>query len=274
MNRAALATVVFALACPIAVSAQSRNRGIDRSSSGCDDRYSSDRPSYCEVREETIATGAVNPLDVDAGRNGGIRVRGWDRPDVHMRARITASADSDAAARQLVSSVRIVTGGGSIHAEGPAATSSGDGGWSVSFELDVPRTAILTLHTHNGGISIGDFQGTAHFSAVNGGVSLANVGGDIRGTTTNGGVTVDLSGDRWDGAGLDIETQNGGIRMSVPEHYSAALDTATTHGRVRIDFPVTVNGQISNHIEATLGAGGARIRAVTTNGGVRIQRKS
>ena len=59
----------------------------------------------------------------------------------------------------------------------------------------------------------------------------------------------------------------------MPEQYSAALDTATTHGRVTIDFPVMVNGRINNHIETTLGAGGAKIRAVTTNGGVHIRRK-
>ena len=270
MPRAALAAALLGVVCTVAVSAQSRNR-TGSAGSGCDNFYNSDRPSYCEVREETIATGAVNPLDVDAGQNGGIRVRGWDRPEVHMVARVTASADTDAEARQVVAGVRIVTGGGSIHAEGPA--SRGEGGWAVSFELDVPRTAILTLHTHNGGISIAEFQGTAKFTAVNGGVSLSNIGGDIHGSTTNGGVRVDLSGDRWDGAGLDVETTNGGIQLALPEHYSAALDTATTHGRVSIDFPVVVNGRIDNHIETTLGAGGAKIRAVTMNGGVRIRRK-
>jgi hypothetical protein len=272
MSRAAFIVALIVAACTAATSAQSR-RG-DRPSIGCDDRSNPDRPSYCEMREETIATGAVNPLDVDAGQNGGIRVRGWDRPDVHMRARISASADSDAQARQLVAGVRVVSGGGSIHAEGPPLAGAGDGGWSVSFELDVPRTAILTLHTHNGGISIGDFQGTAKFHAVNGGVSLNDVGGDIRGETTNGGVTVDLTTDRWDGAGLDVQTMNGGIRMSLPAHFSAALEAATTHGRISIDFPVTVTGEIRNRLTTTLGGGGATIRAVTTNGAVRIQQKS
>jgi len=269
MNRSACVTVLAAALCTAAVSGQSR-RG-DRSM-GCNDQFNSDRASFCEMREETIATGAVNPLEVDAGQNGGIRVRGWDRPDVHLRARIAASADSEAEARQLVAGVRIVTGGGTIRAEGPA--SRGEGGWSVSFELDVPRTAILTLHTHNGGISIGDFQGTAKFNAVNGGIVLSNVGGDLKGETTNGGVTVDLSGDRWDGAGLDVETRNGGITMSVPEHYSAALETSTTNGRISIDFPVTVSGRTNRELTTTLGSGGAPIRAITVNGGVRIHRKS
>src|SRR5262245_23017248 len=271
MTRAACISVLAAAAWTAAVSGQGR-RATDRAMGGCEERWNSDRASYCEMREETLPTGAVNPLEVDAGQNGGIRIHGSDRPDVHMRARVQASADTEAEARQLVSGVRIVTGGGTIRAEGPS--SRGDGGWSVSFELEVPRTAILTLRTRNGGISIGDVRGTANFHVVNGGITLSNIGGDIRGGTTNGGLTVNLSGDRWDGAGLDVETKNGGINMSVPENYSAALETATTNGRISVDFPITVNGRINRELTTTLGAGGARIRAVTTNGGVRIQRKS
>ena len=257
MVRFAFAAALAAAALGVAVSAQSR-RGSDRPRSGCGDVGNSDRASYCEVREETVPGGGVNPLDVDAGRNGGIRVRGWDRADVHVRA--------------TVSGVRIVTSGGTIRPEGPDANGR-TGNWSVSFEIDVPRTAIITLNAHNGGLSIEDFQGAAKFHAVNGGVTLRNVSGDIRGETVNGGVTVDLSGDHWNGAGLDVETHNGGIRMTLPEQYSASLETATTNGRITIDFPVTVQGRITRSLTTTLGAGGAKLRAVTTNGGVTIRKQ-
>ena len=269
MVRFAFAAAVAA-ALGAAVSAQGR-RGSDRSV-GCNDFGNSNRRSYCEVREETVPGAGVNPLDVDAGRNGGIRVRGWDRPDVHMRASVSAWADTDGEARQIVSGVRIVTGGGTIHPEGPD-TSGRDSSWAVSFELDVPRTAMITLNAHNGGISIDDFQGAAKFHAVNGGVTLRNVSGDIRGETVNGGLTIDLTGDHWNGAGLDVETRNGGIRMTLPEQYSAALETATTNGRISIDFPVTVQGRISRSLTTTIGAGGAKLRAVTTNGGVTIRKQ-
>jgi hypothetical protein len=48
---------------------------------------------------------------------------------------------------------------------------------------------------------------------------------------------VDVTGDHWDGSGLDVETHNGGIRLT---HHDA------------------------------LGSGGPRLRAITTNGGVTI----
>jgi DUF4097 and DUF4098 domain-containing protein YvlB len=225
---------------------------------------------HCEVREATLP--GTNPLDVDAGTNGGIRVRGWDRADVLVRTKIAAYAESDAEARQLASGVRVDTSGGRVRADGPAAT-GGRQSWSVSFEIQVPRTLQLTLNTHNGGISIDDFRGAARFHAQNGGVSLSNVGGDIRGDTTNGGLSIELSGDRWDGEGLDVETHNGGVRMTVPQSYSAELETGTTNGAVSVDFPIMVQGRFSRRLNTTLGSGGARVRAITTNGGVTIRRR-
>jgi len=270
MLRALFVTAILATVWTAAGAAQSRDRGRTRPApTSCADYGSSDRASYCEVREETI--GGANPLDINAGQNGGIRIHGWDRGDVLVRARIVGYADSDADARRVVSGVRIDTAGGSVSANGPDGTR--DSHWSVTFDVQVPRTALLTLTTRNGGIGIDDFRGTAKFRAENGGVTLRDVSGDIRGGTTNGGVTVDLSGDHWDGPGLDVETRNGGIRLNLPENYSADLETSTTNGRLNVDFPMTVQGSIGRSLATTLGAGGAKLRAITTNGGVSIRRR-
>jgi hypothetical protein len=274
MIRTALVTTAVAAALVVGGSAQSRRdstRDTARAGSlSCSDRHDNqDRATYCEVREDTI--GGANPLDIDAGRNGGVRVRGWDRGDVLVRARIESAADTDAAARRLGSSVRIDTAGGRIRADGP--DTNRDESWSVSFEIDVPRTAMLTLNTNNGGIVIDDFRGTATFHARNGGLVLNKVGGDLHGETTNGGVTVNVTGDHWDGAGLDVETRNGGIRLNLPRGFSAELEASTTHGAISVDFPITVQGQLRGHLETTLGAGGPKLRAITTNGGVAIRQR-
>jgi Toastrack DUF4097 len=272
MLRTALVTTAVAAALVAAGSAQSRNRDAARPSAmSCNDRnYNDDRATHCEMREDTI--GGANPLDIDAGRNGGIRVRGWDRGDVLVRTKIQASANTDADARRLVAGVRIDTGGGRIRAEGPDTTDREEN-WSVSFEINVPRNAMLTLNTNNGGISIEDFRGSAKFHAKNGGLTLTNVGGDLRGETTNGGVNVDVTGDHWDGSGLDVETRNGGIRLNLPKGFSAELEAGTTHGSVSINLPITVQGRIGRHLETTLGSGGPKLRAITTNGGVTIRER-
>ena len=270
MLRTFCATATLAAGVVAVGIAQSSTQGFGRSADAwCGDGWNERRAAHCEVRDATIA--GSNPLDVDAGANGGIRVRGWDRGDISVRSKVVAYAETEADARRLASAVRVDTMGARVRAEGPA-TASGES-WSVSFEIQVPRHAQLTLNTRNGGISIDGFRGTASFRAQNGGVSLTDIGGDIRGETTNGGLSIDLTGDRWDGQGLDVETRNGGVRMTVPEYYSAELETGTTNGRVSVDFPITVHGRFDRRLSTTLGSGGAKVRAITTNGGVTIRRR-
>ena len=101
---------------------------------------------------------------------------------------------------------------------------------------------------------------------------LKRVGGDVRGSTTNGGLAIVLNGDHWDGESLDVSTTNGGVMMSVPENYSAHLQTGTVNGGVSVDFPVPGQGRINKQISLNLGSGGATVKAMTTNGGVHLKR--
>lgn len=277
MLRAISVTTVLVAATAAALLGQGRDR--DRAQTfgrtadlTCDEVRGDRRATNCEIREEALSG---STLDVDASPNGGIRVRGWDRGETLVRARVVTYARTDSDARALASEVRVTTSGGRVRADGP--NNGRNESWSVSFDVQVPRDAQLTLNTVNGGISIYDFRGSARFQARNGGVSLSQIGGDIRGETVNGGVNVDLSGDRWEGAGLDVETRNGGVRMFLPAGYSAELETGTVNGGLNIDFPVTVQGLITGRqnrrITTTLGSGGPRIRAITTNGGVTISRR-
>jgi DUF4097 and DUF4098 domain-containing protein YvlB len=85
---------------------------------------------------------------------------------------------------------------------------------------------------------------------------------------------VELAGDSWDGGGMDVETTNGGVTMTIPDGYSAELEVGTTNGGIDIDFPVTIQGRLGRRqLRTTLGDGGSTIRAVTTNGGVRVARR-
>jgi hypothetical protein len=99
------------------------------------------------------------------------------------------------------------------------------------------------------------------------------VGGDVRGRTTNGGLKIQLSGSRWDGAGLDVATTNGGITFVLPDDFNAELESATTNGSLSVDFPITVTGRIDRRLRTQLGAGGPLLRAITTNGGVSIKKR-
>lgn len=228
--------------------------------------------NHCEIREQTLPAGGA--ISVDAGKNGGVSVKGWDRNEILVRSKIQTSAPSEGQAEQLAKQVRIEIGGLKIHAEGPERTD--DSHWSVSYEIFVPRQSDVTLEAHNGGIAIADINGKLEFKTSNGGVSLRRVGGNVRGTTTNGGVHVELSGNRWEGETLDVRTTNGGVNLSIPENYSAHLETSTVNGGVSVDFPVNVplteRGRMPKDISVDLGSGGPTVRVTTTNGGLRVHR--
>jgi hypothetical protein len=226
-----------------------------------------DRERYCDVREVTLP--ARTRLRVDGRDNGGIDVIGSDRDDILVRAKIQAYARSESEAKLLADDIRIETGE-EIRADGPSTRWRTS--WSVSYEILVPRRIDLDLSASNGGILIADVDGRVEFQTVNGGVSLARLSGDVRGATTNGGVDVELAGDRWRGAGLDVRTTNGGVEVAVPANYSARLETGTVNGGMDIGFPITVQGRVGRHLTTQLGEGGAPVRVVTTNGGVTLRR--
>jgi DUF4097 and DUF4098 domain-containing protein YvlB len=260
---------IVALLVVAAVSAVSQKTGTLNCGDGQNRWYNGDRlVGNCEIREQTLAPSG--PIAIDGRQNGGVAIKGWEQNQVLVRARVQTAAVTAEEAAELAKQVRIEVSGSKIFASGP--DSGKNLNWDVSYEIFVPRRSDVSVETHNGGISIADVSGRLDFNATNGGVVLKRVGGNVRGSTTNGGLVVELSGDHWDGETLDVSTTNGGVIMSVPENYSAHLETGTVNGSISVDFPVTVQGKINKELAVNLGSGGATVKAMTTNGGVKIRR--
>jgi len=240
-----------------------KNRGF------CENyNYSSgDKVSHKEVRETTIRAGSL--LTVDGGRNGGIKVKGEDRNDILVRACVQTAAVTDEAARAMAKNIRIETSP-NVRAE----NSADDQHWAVSFEILVPRSTNLKLEARNGGISISGVEGTMEFETTNGGIHLSEIAGDVKGRTTNGGVHVTLSGSSWKGNGLDLQTTNGGVHLEISENYAARIETGTVNGGFKSDI-AALNVERTERtrgvrLNTELNGGGAPIRLITTNGGVKI----
>ncbi|UOQ70094.1 DUF4097 family beta strand repeat-containing protein [Hymenobacter cellulosilyticus] len=195
-------------------------------------------------------------------------MKGWDGKDIRVRAKILAWGKNDEEARKLGRSVTIMAKDYTLRAE---SSEPGELGWAVSYEVFVPRNMPLTLRTLNGGINLSDLLGPVTFEAANGGISLVNVGGSVKGRTVNGGVKIKLAGTKWVGEGLDVETQNGSITWDLPKNYSARLFAATTVGSISAGkLPVTSSATLQKVVTATLGQGGAPLRAVTTKGSIKL----
>jgi len=231
------------------------------------DYYNGSRASYKESREITLPAGSL--VSDDGQRNGGIRVKGENRSDVLVRACVQTNGVSDEEARLMAKNIRVETGS-TIRAE----SSGGETNWAVSYEILVPLRTNLKLTAHNGGIAINAVEGSIEFETTNGGVSLSDVAGNVKGRTKNGGVSVALSGNAWRGSGLDVETSNGGVHLSMPETYAARIETGTVNGGFKSDISA-LNAESGERrrgtrINTDLNGGGAPIRVVTTNGGIKI----
>jgi len=251
---------------PASVFAQTRSSRMDCNNN----RWGNSRDeSYCETKNFTVA--AAKALTADGRQNGGIVVHGWDRNEIQVVAMIQTQSGTEAEAQALAKEVKVLTDGASIRAEGPQTGRRES--WSVSYEIWVPRRTELRLMANNGGLNVDGINSRMDLETVNGGIQLSDVDGDVRGSTSNGGVTVELTGDRWNGSGLDLRTSNGGVHLLIPNNYSARLETGTVNGGLDIDFPITVQGEIGRRLTTQLGAGGSTIRAMTTNGGVSIRRR-
>ena len=266
-----IATIVTGLGL-LALPALAQRAHGDGAMDRCRDRYWGDdsRAHYCEIRNLGFKAGGS--VSVSPGENGAIRIAGWDQDSVAVIAKVQAQARTDEEAQALVRQVRVTASGGTISADGPATGHRES--WSVSFDVLVPRRTDLTARTVNGPIAVDDVSGKMDLDAVNGPLELAGAGGDVHARTVNGPLTVTLSGTKWDGTGLDSETQNGPVTLTIPAGYAAHLQTGTENGPMSFDFPVTILGRLSSrNIETDIGGGGPTVRAMTTNGPLTVRRR-
>ena len=192
------------------------------------------RTAAAILRDSRYPQSAAQRVTADGRTNGGISVKGWDRSDMLVRAKVEAWGQTEAEARSLAQQVTVQAAGGNVRADAPDF--GRERGWAVSYEIFVPRATDLSLKAHNGGISIADMSGTLEFEAVNGGVSLKRLAGSVHGKTVNGGVKVELAGNRWEGREMDVSATNGGVSLLVPDNYSAHVEARTVNGGLSTDF--------------------------------------
>lgn len=224
-----------------------------------------------QIKEKTLSA-PPKQLLIDAARNGGIRVKGRERNEIYIKACVQARGADEAEAVSRASEIVIETNNGTIRAVSPTVTDD-DYFFGVSYDIRVPINTDLNLKSNNGGINLSNISGAIEFDINNGGVILNKISGRVSGQTDNGSLTFNLSGDKWEGSGIDARTNNGSIFINIPENYSARLETATQRGNFYVNFPVETERDNKYEFGLILGTGGAVIKTRTNNGAVTIKRQ-
>jgi DUF4097 and DUF4098 domain-containing protein YvlB len=259
----------------------------DGSPARCDDLEVTidGRSAVRDERTMAVAPPAGAALRIRAARNSGIRVEASDRRDVLVLACKAASS------REELDQIRVSFENGLLTAVGPAEES-----WSAYLIIEAPRAAALeleatngpisiegltgrvTVRSQNGPISVKECSGTIDANAQNGPISVAGSGGDVRVRTENGPISVRLSGQAWDGPGLDARAVNGPISLKIPDGYrSGAVVESAGRSPFRCKASACDRANRSwddDGRRVELGGGALAVRLSTVNGPVTVSPSS
>jgi hypothetical protein len=245
----------------------------------------SSREYETAAAEETLSVGS-GPLQVSPGGNGGVWITGTTDQVFSVRACKFAMGRDEADAESKLSAIQIENTGGHLTARGPSGRQ-----WTVFFIVGAPRGATIAAETNNGPISvrgvdasltaratngpiaIRDSRGQLDARTQNGPISIEDTGGDVKVAAENGPLTVRLGGAEWAGEGLEGETSNGPLSLSVPSGYRSGV-VVEADGRSpftcrRCDEAQRTWDDDSRRVQ--FGSGPARVRLKTVNGPVTVK---
>ncbi|MBZ5618189.1 MAG: DUF4097 family beta strand repeat-containing protein [Acidobacteriia bacterium] len=164
---------------------------------------------------------------------------------------------------------RLRTSNGQIHVTGLRGNLDAQTSNSAIEVLDV--NGDMVAHTSNGPIHAQRLNGTLEATTSNSGVhaDLLRADRSIRVETSNGPVELTLP----DGFSREIRvnTNNSGITLHLPRDLNAHVVARTSNSSISTDFDVRMQGEFSkNHLDATIGSGGALLDLSTSNGSIRL----
>lgn len=213
-----------------------------------------------------IELGSGNTVEVRAEK----RWRRGDPDDVRIEARMTGSGAGDVLICALWFE-RATCDEDGYRGNSDRSRRDRHNDVSVRFVVTVPAHARVDASTVNGELIVEGTRGDIRASTVNGDVEARSTAGRVEATTVNGSITVRpaVSGT----TGVEYSTVNGAITIELPASAAAEVDLSTVNGRISSDFAMTLAGSINpRRIRATIGAGGATIRARTVNGSIRVRK--
>ncbi|MEM1057476.1 MAG: hypothetical protein AAGI52_18315 [Bacteroidota bacterium] len=219
------------------------------------------RASACEVR--TFTLDVREGLTVRNPVSGGITVQTWDQSEISVRAEVRAYETQGRSPAALLEATTIQT-------DDTLQPETEGGGWvETRFVISVPRETDLDLWSNNGSIAVTGVEGTLRIDTNNGAVRLAGVAGDVDARSNNGSVLVDLDGTTWTGSGLRAFTNNGTLRLLVPDGYDALVEAEVNWGY--INEPNAFSPSAATQT-IYFGPGSTTLRVGVNSGSVQIER--
>jgi hypothetical protein len=238
-----------------------------------------------QSEERAITKSEAPVLRVRAEHNGGLQVQGWDQANYSVTLCKAAEAGSDA--ESVLSQIHLRFENGEL---GVSSPHSGDR-WSAHLLIRAPKGAAMDIEAHNGPITLHSIDGNLKVRSENGPVSVTESRGDLDLSSHNGPVTlesnsgkqtvrsengpvrVSLTGQSWDGSGLEAHATNGPVTLEIPSGYQSGVVLESEGGPFQCHASVCSEGRKSwddDHKRVEFGSGPTLVRVSTVNGPVSV----
>ncbi|MCK4353517.1 DUF4097 family beta strand repeat protein [candidate division WOR-3 bacterium] len=192
-------------------------------------------------------------------KNGGVRVEGWDKAQIKIEAE--KKARTKGILKKIEIDITTTNNKVKVLTKYPKLRWGGAG---VSYKIWLPQKSNIEIKTMNGGLRLFNLIGNLNSKIMNGGIEIKDCAGPTFMNTMNGGIEADFSTIK-KGDTFEFKTTNGGIDLTIPEVENISIYAKTVNGKVQSDFPICAE-------ESSL-KGDIIIKAKTTNGGIRINKK-
>lgn len=199
--------------------------------------------------------------------NGTVRIEGWDREEVEVRA-IKTTPEREAALDQVAIEIESTPNAVSISTRYPQ-----DEGVEVAVDyvIHVPRHVQLNrVNNVNGTLRVMSSDSIGDLHTVNGNIEVYEGSGNVHAHTTNGNVYLELKRPA-DSSGVSADTTNGSVLLAIPADLPAELEARCMNGNFSSELPMVLkSAEQPRVVHGRLGSGGAPIHLGTVNGTIRV----
>jgi len=183
-----------------------------------------------EQEQREVSLSGIDLVKVRASEEGGVSVRGWDKPGARLIICKYAVSMTKRQAKQTLDGITVSYAGGNIEALGPEINQTQ--AWWANIILYVPKSVTLDVNAENGGIAIRNMNGKVTAHATNGGISVAQCAGEHRITTENGGISLEkITGH------LEASSEKGMIALKLRDTHAIGIEARVDGGEIvcRVD---------------------------------------
>jgi hypothetical protein len=257
--------------------------------------------------DRTLNVSGSPTISVATG-SGYIRLKPGSDNQVHVIGHVHAnhgwmSGDADSRVQQIINNPPITQNGNEITI-GERHSSDLFRNISIDYDVTLPRSSNIAATTGSGDMEIQDVgaslkaqtgsgsirakgvQGQATLGTGSGDVELHHAGqGDVKAETGSGSLHLygvsgalrastgsgDVQIDGQPSTDWKVSTGSGSIQLALGSSAHFNLDADTGSGSIRVEQPITMQGNLNrHHISGAVNGGGPTIRANTGSGDITI----